>query len=121
MAALYCPARWFFPDETPQLANGYNLARRCHLLFIPPGKGREERVAIHRDPLASRRFAMNDQERYLFDLNGNLVVPDALSHEQVATLNGVLDEHRVPASSARTNQERPRTPSGNASTSGAVS
>ena len=36
---------------------------------------------------------VNDQERYLFDLNGYLVVPDALSREQVARLNGVLDEH----------------------------
>ena len=36
---------------------------------------------------------MNDQERYLFDLKGYLAVPDALSQEQVAKLNGVLDEH----------------------------
>ena len=36
---------------------------------------------------------MNDQERYLFDLKGYLVVPDALTQEQVASLNGVLDEH----------------------------
>ena len=47
----------------------------------------------HLHPLASRRLRMNDQERYLFDLNGYLVVPDALSREQVARLNGVLDEH----------------------------
>ena len=36
---------------------------------------------------------MNDQERYLFDLKGYLAVPDALSQEQVAKLNSVLDEH----------------------------
>ena len=36
---------------------------------------------------------MNDHERYLFDLNGYLVVPDALTPEQVANLNSVLDEH----------------------------
>lgn len=36
---------------------------------------------------------MNDQERYLFDLQGYLVVPNALTQEQVGRLNGVLDEH----------------------------
>ena len=36
---------------------------------------------------------MNDSERYLFDLQGFLVVPDALSAEDVATLNAILDEH----------------------------
>ena len=35
---------------------------------------------------------MNDHERYLFDLNGYLVVPDALTPEQIANLNSVLDE-----------------------------
>ena len=36
---------------------------------------------------------MNDHERYLFDLNGYLVVPEALTPEQIASLNSVLDEH----------------------------
>ena len=36
---------------------------------------------------------MNDYERYLFDLKGYLVVPGALSREQVDRLNAVLDEH----------------------------
>ena len=36
---------------------------------------------------------MNDNERYLFDLKGYLVVPGALSQEQVCRLNSVLDEH----------------------------
>ena len=35
---------------------------------------------------------MNDYERYLFDLKGYLVVPGALSQEQIAGLNRVLDE-----------------------------
>ena len=35
---------------------------------------------------------MNDHERYLFDLKGYLVVPEALTEEQVARLNSVLDE-----------------------------
>ena len=35
---------------------------------------------------------MNDHERYLFDLKGYLVVPDALTKDQVARLNSVLDE-----------------------------
>ncbi len=36
---------------------------------------------------------MNDHERYLFDLNGYLVVPNALTADQIERLNSVLDEH----------------------------
>jgi len=35
---------------------------------------------------------MTEQERYLFDLQGFLVVPDALNTEQLAALNALLDE-----------------------------
>ena len=35
---------------------------------------------------------MNDQERYLFDLQGFLEVPDALSAEQLTALNRIMDE-----------------------------
>ena len=35
---------------------------------------------------------MNDQERYLFDLQGFLEVPDALSAEQLTELNRMMDE-----------------------------
>ena len=35
---------------------------------------------------------MNEHERYLFDLQGYLVVPGALSREQIAKLNSVLDQ-----------------------------
>ena len=34
---------------------------------------------------------MNPKERYLFDLNGYLVVPDALTSNQIGILNSVLD------------------------------
>lgn len=36
---------------------------------------------------------MNDHERYMFDLQGYLAVPGALSPEMIARLNSVLDEH----------------------------
>ena len=36
---------------------------------------------------------MNDEERYLFDLKGYLAVPDALTQDQIANLNDVLDAH----------------------------
>jgi hypothetical protein len=35
---------------------------------------------------------MNDVERYLFDLQGFITVPDALSAEQLGTLNAIWDE-----------------------------
>lgn len=35
---------------------------------------------------------MNEHERYLFDLRGFLVVEEALSPEQLAPLNGLIDE-----------------------------
>jgi hypothetical protein len=35
---------------------------------------------------------MTDQERYLFDLQGYLVVPDALTAAQITGLNAMLDE-----------------------------
>ena len=35
---------------------------------------------------------MTDQQRYLFDLHGYLVVPDALTAGQIASLNAMLDE-----------------------------
>ena len=37
---------------------------------------------------------MTEYEKYLFDLNGYLVVEDALSAEQVASLNAALDSNR---------------------------
>ena len=37
---------------------------------------------------------MTDQERYLFDLQGYLVIPNALSGDQVAALNALLDDRR---------------------------
>ncbi|MBM3215354.1 phytanoyl-CoA dioxygenase family protein [Candidatus Poribacteria bacterium] len=36
---------------------------------------------------------MTDQERYLFDLQGYLVIPEALSAEQLSALNAILDEY----------------------------
>jgi len=36
---------------------------------------------------------MNDEERYLFDLQGFLVLPNALSMDQVALLNAAIDDH----------------------------
>jgi ectoine hydroxylase-related dioxygenase (phytanoyl-CoA dioxygenase family) len=36
---------------------------------------------------------MTDQERYLFDLQGFLVVPNALSEEELDELNSIMDEH----------------------------
>jgi len=41
-------------------------------------------------PTATR--IVTDEERFLFDLNGYLVIPNALSAEQLAALNGRLDE-----------------------------
>ena len=36
---------------------------------------------------------MNDDERYLFDLNGFLVLRGVLSAEEVATMNAAIDHH----------------------------
>ena len=36
---------------------------------------------------------MTERELYLFDLQGYLVVPNALTAEQVDALNRILDEH----------------------------
>ena len=36
---------------------------------------------------------MTEQEKYLFDLQGYLAVPNTLDAEQVAALNALLDEH----------------------------
>ncbi len=36
---------------------------------------------------------MNEYERYFFDLQGFLVVPDALSADQVSDLNAIMDDH----------------------------
>ena len=36
---------------------------------------------------------MNDQEKFLFDLQGYITVPNALDAAQVAELNRILDEH----------------------------
>src|SRR3954454_14556683 len=38
------------------------------------------------------RIAMNEQERFLFDLQGFLVVPNALSADELARLNAAVDE-----------------------------
>ena len=36
---------------------------------------------------------MTEEQRFLFDLQGYIVVPDALSSEQLTDLNAILDEH----------------------------
>jgi hypothetical protein len=48
---------------------------------------------------------MTDEDRFLFDLQGYIVVPDALSAEQLETLNATLDEQIAEkASHARTHR-----------------
>ena len=37
---------------------------------------------------------MNDYNRYLFDLNGYLLVEDALTSEQIRQMNQAIDQHR---------------------------
>eukprot|EP01046_Picozoa_sp_COSAG06_P116510 COSAG06_NODE_63506_length_262_cov_0.631902_1_plen_59_part_01 len=39
---------------------------------------------------------MDAQQRYLFDLNGVIVVRNALSQEQVAAANAEVDRHTSP-------------------------
>ena len=36
---------------------------------------------------------MNENEKYLFDLQGYIAVPDALDYVQLERLNAVLDRH----------------------------
>ncbi|MCL4506324.1 MAG: serine/threonine-protein phosphatase 2A activator, partial [Chloroflexi bacterium] len=36
---------------------------------------------------------MDDHDRFLFDLQGFITVPDALSPEQITELNAIMDEH----------------------------
>lgn len=38
---------------------------------------------------------MNDEDKYLFDLQGYLVLEDVLSADDVAAINGQLDSHRL--------------------------
>ena len=40
-----------------------------------------------------KEMEMNEKERYLFDLNGYLVIPNALSKRQVTSLNKILDTY----------------------------
>lgn len=49
---------------------------------------------------------MNDQERYLFDLQGFLAIPNALSAETVAELNRILDDHIAQDTTAETTTKR---------------
>lgn len=46
---------------------------------------------------------MNETERYLFDLNGYLIVKQLLSPEEVAALNAAAERHGVPELLDRTN------------------
>ena len=39
---------------------------------------------------------MNEEERYLFDVRGYLVIEDVLSPEEVAELNRVMDSQDLP-------------------------
>src|SRR5689334_16639332 len=49
---------------------------------------------------------MNEHERYLFDLQGFLVVSDALSAEQVTALNALLDAHLAQVTTTDANTHR---------------
>jgi ectoine hydroxylase-related dioxygenase (phytanoyl-CoA dioxygenase family) len=49
---------------------------------------------------------MTEHERYLFDLQGFLVVPEALSAEEVAALNALLDERLARETSPDANTQR---------------
>ena len=56
----------------------------------PAGKGERCR-AVGAGGRAVSLPAMNDEERYLFDLQGFLVLPGALSPDEVGTLNELID------------------------------
>ncbi|MBT5712776.1 mitomycin antibiotics/polyketide fumonisin biosynthesis protein, partial [Candidatus Poribacteria bacterium] len=48
---------------------------------------------------------MTDEDRFLFDLQGYIVVPDALSAEELLALNEILDEQiKAKASDERTHR-----------------
>jgi ectoine hydroxylase-related dioxygenase (phytanoyl-CoA dioxygenase family) len=49
---------------------------------------------------------MNEQEKYLFDLQGFLVVPNALAPEQVAALNAILDDRLAQEAAPDANTHR---------------
>ena len=49
---------------------------------------------------------MNEQERFLFDLQGFLVVPGALDAEEVARLNAIMDEYVAREMSPQTHTHR---------------
>jgi hypothetical protein len=52
------------------------------------------------------KLPMTEQERYLFDLQGFLAVPDALTPAQVADLNALLDAHLAQKVSPDTHTHR---------------
>ena len=48
-------------------------------------------------PVRERKaVAVNDEERYLFDLQGFLVLPGVLSGGEVQALNALIDERNLP-------------------------
>ncbi|MCB0062334.1 MAG: phytanoyl-CoA dioxygenase family protein [Caldilineaceae bacterium] len=49
---------------------------------------------------------MNEHERYLFDLQGFIVVPNALDEAQLAKLNGIWDEKIASESNTETTTQR---------------
>lgn len=49
---------------------------------------------------------MNEEERYLFDLRGYLVIPDVLSAAEIAQLNELLDAQGLPAPEEDTGSAR---------------
>ena len=46
-------------------------------------------------------MSLDTVQQYLFDLQGYLVIKDALSPDEVATINATLDEHQLPEEGSR--------------------
>jgi hypothetical protein len=70
-----------------------------HLLAFSSGNLRtvDRPRWIERAETAGRRDLVNDEERYLFDLRGYLVLRGVLSAAEVDELNRLVDEQRLPA------------------------
>ena len=49
---------------------------------------------------------MNEEERYLFDLWGYLVIEDVLSKNQLAELNTLIDQQNYPPPDERIETQR---------------
>jgi hypothetical protein len=67
--------------------------RKNAFSFLRPSVSASQSILRSNTCIAEKADTMNDDEKYLFDLTGYLIIENALTPEDVARCNAAIDHH----------------------------